>query len=231
MVKKKRPSIEEEVEVVVIEDSDDTKEPEVEKTEKIEEVEKVEEEEKEDKPEKSSAGHEEEASEPFSKKELEEENNNRPSFLKTVFWMIFPVILLILAAGAGIFIYNLGVEKGKQEAQAVITPTPEPTSAPTHAIQLKRQDLKIQVLNGAGVAQTASKAKTFLEELGYEDIDTGNAGSFDFEQTVIAIKEEREDIGELLKDDLSSDYNVSEDFETLDEDSDYDAVVTIGSSD
>lgn len=224
--KKARPNIEEEIETVVIEVSDDTKEPE------IENVNKVEKKEKEDKSEQSSdvREKEEEEKEPFSKEELEDKDSNKPSFLKTIFWMIFPVILLILAVAAGIFIYNLGVKKGMQEAVATITPTPEETTAtPTPKTTLKRGDLKIQVLNGAGVGGTASKAKKFLEELGYEDIDTGNADSFDFKEAKIAIKEGKDNVGEFLKDDLSSDYSVSKDFTTLDEESKYDVVVTIGS--
>ena len=74
----------------------------------------------------------------------------------------------------------------------------------------------------------AGEAKDFLEGLGYEDVDTGNAGAYDFEETEVAIKEGKEEYLDLLIGDLSEEYEVSEDSETLDEDSDYDAVVTVG---
>ena len=111
--------------------------------------------------------------EPFSKEELKEEE--KTPFYKTFFWMVVPVILLIAAAAAGVFIYQLGVSRGKQMQQEE-TPVAQPTATPTPpAPTLKRADLKVQVLNGAGVAGTASSAQEFLEGLGYEDIDTDNA--------------------------------------------------------
>ena len=142
--------------------------------------------------------------------------------------MVVPVILLIAAAAAGVFIYQLGVSRGKQMQQEE-TPVAQPTATPTPpAPTLKRADLKVQVLNGAGVAGTASSAQEFLEGLGYEDIDTDNADSFDFEETEIAIKEDKEKYVELLNDDLLKKYVVSKTIKTLPEDSKYDVVITIG---
>lgn len=163
--------------------------------------------------------------ESFSKEELVEEAST--PFYKSLFWMVAPVILLAGAIAAGVFIYQLGVKKG-MEIQQAVEPTPAPTPTPIPAPILKRENLKVQVLNGAGVAGTAGKAKEFLEELGYKDVDTGNADSYDFGQTEIAIKEDKEEYAKLLKDDLSKEYAVSEDVTALKDDSEYDVIITIG---
>ena len=44
----------------------------------------------------------------------------------------------------------------------------------------------------------------------------------------MAIKEEKEDYLDLLLEDLGEEYTVSSQTETLDEDSDFDAVITVG---
>lgn len=160
----------------------------------------------------------------FSKEELKE---GKTPFYKPLLWMIVPVVLLMGAVVSGVFIYNLGLKKGMETTLVQATPTPQLPS-PTPAPKLAREDLKIHVLNGAGIAGTASKAKEFLEGLGYKDIDTGNADSFDFEETEIALREEKKDYFDLLKEDLDKEYFVAEDLKSLEDESEYDAVVTIG---
>jgi len=64
--------------------------------------------------------------------------------------------------------------------------------------------------------------------LGYKDIAVGNADSFDFEKTEISIKEGKKDYLDILTNDLSDGYRVLEETKTLDEESEFDAVITIG---
>lgn len=154
------------------------------------------------------------------------------SFLNKKFiWIGLPAILIIGALIGGIFIYRAGVKSARivqEEPSPTPLPSPTETAEPSPEPELKREDLKLQVLNGRGVAGTASDAKEFLEGLGYKDVAVGNADSFDFEKTEVSIKEDKKDYLEMLTDDLSKEYVVSEDTETLDAESDFDAVITIG---
>ena len=73
-----------------------------------------------------------------------------------------------------------------------------------------------------------ARRKELLEGLGYKDIAIANADSFDFEKTEISIKEGKKDYLDMLTNDLSDCYRVLEETKTLDEESEFDAVVVIG---
>jgi len=66
------------------------------------------------------------------------------------------------------------------------------------------------------------------EGLGYEDIEAGNADSYDYEATEIYIKADKEDYLSLLTEDLSKGYTLAEEALTLDEDREFDVVVMVG---
>lgn len=120
------------------------------------------------------------------------------------------------------------VQKSKVKSQNLtlvqVTPTPQPSPA---AADIKRADLKLQVLNGSGVAGAAAKAKTFLEGLGYVDVVTGNADG-DFAQTEVDIKSAKKSAERMLKKDLGEKYALADTIGELDETSDYDVVITLG---
>lgn len=139
--------------------------------------------------------------------------------------LIIAVFLLGAAFGAGIAIYQNGV---KTQNQTTAEPTETPTLTPTPTPILEKKDLNFEVLNGAGVAGTAAEAKSFLEGKGYVVAETGNADNFDYTETTISIKDSKKEYLLLLTDDLSENYTVASDSSTLDEDSEFDAVVTIG---
>ncbi len=54
------------------------------------------------------------------------------------------------------------------------TPVPKETPTPTPE-EVAKEVLKVQILNGSGVSGQAGKLKKAMEELGYKDIETGNA--------------------------------------------------------
>lgn len=170
---------------------------------------------------------------PSEKPEHEEEPedfsflNKKPESRSSsrIFWLAVVVLLLVVAVVGGVLVFKDKVNFGPgptPEPTTEVTPTSEPTLIPD------RSELKIQILNGSGAPGTAGKAKEFLEELGYEVADTGNAKNYDYEETEISLKESRMDFKALLVEDLGKEYEISEDVGTLDEDSDYDAVVIIG---
>lgn len=167
-----------------------------------------------------------------SKKEVKEEKkeeSEKPNYL----WIIIPTALLVGALVGGLITYFSGVSKLDKD-EVIPTPisseAPEAESSPeaTSAATLKRDILKIQVLNGSGVSGAAGKAKTYLEDLGYQDVDTGNASVSDLTETEISIKEEMEEYTSLLTSDLSEDYQVADSVKTLVTTSKYDVVITLG---
>lgn len=143
------------------------------------------------------------------------------------------VVLVLALVGGGIFVYRRAMGKKEAEPATIEESTPPgetPTEAPeaTPTPELDRSELKVQVLNGRGVAGAAGKAQELLEGLGYEDVATGNADNYDYEKTEISIKEDKEAYLEMLTDDLSDDYTLAAEPNILDEDSDYDSIIIIG---
>lgn len=152
---------------------------------------------------------------------------------KEVFFIAFPTAIIVAALTGGILYYNNN--KTAEEAPtlapaATATPTAEPEETASPSAELSRSDLSVQILNGIGEAGVATTAQTLLEDLGYEDISTANAATYDFEETVISIKEDKEDYLDMIIEDLEDSYTIADDTETLDEDSDYDVTITVGSS-
>jgi len=142
-------------------------------------------------------------------------------------WMLLIAFILGLAVGA-VTMYLVKAQSSKvssQQETAVVDQTPEPTTAPV--TEVKREDLKVQVLNGSGVSGAAAQAKTLLEGLGYLDVETGNADG-DFAETEIEIKADKAAVEVLVKKDLEDEYSLSDTVGELDESSDYDVVITLG---
>jgi hypothetical protein len=148
----------------------------------------------------------------------------KKSKLPFILLIIF-VFLLGAAVGAGLAIYQNRISTQKEvSSEPTVTEVPTPTPTPI----LERKDLNLEVLNGAGVAGTAAKAKAFLEEKGYVVAESGNADNFNFTETTISIKDSKKEYLMLLTDDLSENYTVASESSALSEDSEFDAVVTIG---
>lgn len=146
-------------------------------------------------------------------------------------WIIILTALLVGALAGGFITYFSGLSR-IDAPQA--TSTPEATVAPVEAspeptdTTLKREDLKIQVLNGSGVAGAAGKAKAVLEGLGYKNVEAGNASRQDFATTEISILKAKERYLEMLKKDLSETYTLNEKVGTAATSSKYDVIITLG---
>lgn len=160
----------------------------------------------------------------------DEDNEDKPNYL----WIIVPTALLVGALVGGLITYFSGVSN---QTTVEVTPTPVATTAPqnggteptaTPSSTLKRDSLKVQVLNGSGVSGLAGKVKTMLEGLGYKGVVAGNASSSDFEKTEVAIKESKKEYLDLVIKDLSSDYEAVEAEKALPANSSYDVVITVG---
>lgn len=161
--------------------------------------------------------------------ETPDEYDDKPNYL----WIIVPTALLVGALVGGLITYFSGLSRLEGD-EPTVTPvattasevkeTPVASSAPT----LKRDGLKLQVLNGSGVSGAAGKAKTLLEGLGYTSVDTGNASSSDFANTEVAVKESAKEYMDLIIKDLSKDYEATAAAKVLPTNSKYDIVITLG---
>ncbi|MEK7472707.1 MAG: LytR C-terminal domain-containing protein [Patescibacteria group bacterium] len=158
------------------------------------------------------------------------EEEEKSSYL----WIIIPTALLVGALVGGLITYFSGISRLSKEDQtlapsATVEPAIEPTPTASPSSSLKREQIKLQVLNGSGISGFAGKAKTYLEGLGYKDVMTGNAKTSDFTNTVISVKDSKKELLETIKTDLSKNYQVTEKTETLPASSKYDFVITLGS--
>lgn len=148
-------------------------------------------------------------------------------------WIIVPTALLVGALVGGLITYFSGISKLNSEPVsptpvASITPSVEATPTASPSSTLKKDDLKVQILNGSGVSGAAGKVKTLLEGLGYKLIDTGNASMSDLAQTEVSLKDSKKDyFNEIIKD-LSKSYTATESAKTLSGSSKYDVVITLG---
>lgn len=166
--------------------------------------------------------------EPVAVMETEDEFE-KPNYL----WIIVPTALLVGALVGGLITYFSGISKLNMVVSSpspIATTIPEvqetPKSSP--ASEVKRDGIKVQILNGSGVAGAAGKAKTLLEGLGYKDVDTGNAASSDFATTEVAVKESNDSYLDLIINDLSKNYEAKEGSKPLSASSKYDIVITLG---
>lgn len=161
--------------------------------------------------------------------EVIEEEVEKTNYL----WIIIPTALLVGALVGGLITYFSGISKLDINSPtpspiATTEPVVESTPSATPASTIKREDLKVQVLNGSGISGEASKAKTLLEGLGYKNVDTGNASSSDFAQTEISIKVASKDALATVIKDLSSKYSAVEASKPLVITSKFDIIVTLG---
>ena len=107
-----------------------------------------------------------------------------------------------------------------------VTPTPVAPS-PTPTPSVKREELKISVLNGSGTPGKATEVRDLLLEKGYSDIVRGNADNFDYTVSELQVKKSKKEAVNLLKEDLQK--NVPTFKETVLEESDNaDVVLIIG---
>lgn len=155
----------------------------------------------------------------------------KPNYL----WIIVPTALLVGALVGGLITYFSGISN--MSSSSNVTPTPIATTLPdtntvtptaTPASSLKKDAIKIQVLNGSGVSGLAGKVKTMLEGLGYKNVVAGNASSSDFKETEVAIKESKKEYLDLIIKDLTDDYKAVEADKPLSATSAYDVVITLG---
>lgn len=165
---------------------------------------------------------------------------NRQSSRKArafLFVAVFVILIGVLIVAGNFFLSTQETGETGQRMAATPTsqpPTPEATAAatptPTPQEELDKSALIIQVLNGSGTSGAASDVADLLRGAGYTVSSTGNAETFEYEQTVVQIKESQEQYADALITDLSTEYDVSSEVETLAENARFDAIVIVGAN-
>ena len=146
---------------------------------------------------------------------------------------LITIILLLLGAVVGGVLY---FQKGVSEPSAPdvsVSPTSIPEETPEVVVDeaLDLTETSISVLNGSGIAGEAGKVKDLLSSAGFvnDNIQTGNADSYDYENISMSIKEDLSDnILTEMKNALSEDYEVEVSEDYLQENSTYDVVIIVG---
>jgi hypothetical protein len=120
-----------------------------------------------------------------------------------------------------------GSDSTLESPEPSITPEPSPTPTPVDIATYK-----INILNGSGKIGEASKVGDLLEEDGFSIDSTGNASRYDYQETIIQTKEEiSEEITSSISSLLTNAGYTPEFGDVLDEDEDYDIIITVGQSD
>jgi len=141
-------------------------------------------------------------------------------------YIIIGVVLVLIIVAAFFFLKKDKPDEKKDQTQKEqITPTKTPS--PTPEPEIAKDELTLLVQNGSGVEGAAGSLASTLEDLGYQQPDTENADNYDYVGLTIKVKEDKDDIYDLLYQDLENEFDQIEQ-ETLDEDSEYDAVLIIG---
>lgn len=117
--------------------------------------------------------------------------NSEPKKKRNLIIAIVGIILLILlGVGAWFVLSDPTTEEATPEQETIEiqpTSTPVPTETP---VPIERSEIRIQVLNGTGVSGEAGLLQEELEELGYEDIEAGNADNTDYEAAEVTFNED-----------------------------------------
>ena len=150
---------------------------------------------------------------------------------KKILLVIFAV--LIIAAGASfVFIkQKKQAASPKKEAEiAPVSPIPTPAEESTTAAEIEeisKEDLKIQILNGTGIAGQAQDLADLLKSDGFGDITLSNSPTTDNTQTKVSFKDR---VPQIVKDNLTQ--KLEEIFETVQietlQESDFDIEITTG---
>ncbi|MFO0703775.1 MAG: LytR C-terminal domain-containing protein [Patescibacteria group bacterium] len=112
------------------------------------------------------------------------------------------------------------------------TETPPPTMTPvpptpTPTVEVKREEVNVKVLNGTGVAGQAGGLKAALLKAGYVGVVTDNADKYDYTQSVVQIKSDKEFLKGTISEDIKG-FITDPKYETLEKTEKADVVIIIG---
>ena len=157
-------------------------------------------------------------------------DNNKFNYKAMIVFVCSVVVILIGVFGFFYFNQSSGeIKSPVEESSQMIEQSPsiEPTMTPSLNEKIAREEISIKILNGSGAVGLASQAEAVLLDLGYKNIEIGNAENYDYQLGVIRVKEDESAVSLLIREDLKGDYSFEEEDEVLSETSPYDVIIVI----
>jgi hypothetical protein len=142
------------------------------------------------------------------------------------------VVIVIVTLVIGFFLLR---RPSQQQSEEKLSPTPTeafeqlPTEEPSPAV--KKDSLKIKILNGTGKPGQAAQVLTLLKDAGFNEANmkTGNAQNYATQPTTIKIKKGLDSYATEIKNLLQKSFDeVKIDSNYLDAIEDYDIIITTG---
>lgn len=149
----------------------------------------------------------------------------KQSNAKLVVVLITVFVVLIGVVAGGFFVYQnamRGVDSEPQviESEVVVPSAPvdevitessqsAEASPSSQVTEIDKTEVSIRVLNGSGIPGEAGKAADLIKADGFTTVTTGNADSYDYEETEVSVKDGQELLFELVRDALSQTYTVT----------------------
>lgn len=154
------------------------------------------------------------------------------------------IALILLFIGGSVFVVKYLADNSiisvpflskssEKVVEATPTPTPAPTPEPTieKITETKLQNFngyKLEVLNGSGIRGEADKVTELMNPLGFDEISSGNADSYNYQETQVSFKSAELYRGIELIEDTLSQYALLFSEEPLPEDYPYDVKIIVG---
>lgn len=125
----------------------------------------------------------------------------------TLIFIALAILALVLVGAWLIFGRGESEEIVEQEVTPTVSEeTSSPTPIPTQ-VEIDRDEVSIQILNGTGIGGAAGDLQDEMKDLGYSDIEVGNASSQDYETTsVIFSSDLSKEVVDEITDKLKSIY-------------------------
>lgn len=126
-------------------------------------------------------------------------DNNPPevkkrSSSKIIWWITLGVALVLIFVLAVTLREEFVKPPAKKAAVLVEVFSPTPTVSPAPVVEISKEELKVEILNGTGIAGQAAEVKKIMEGVGFVTIEMGNAQEKVTEAIVIFSKNVSEDI-------------------------------------
>lgn len=151
---------------------------------------------------------------------------------KNLLFVVFAVLFIVIAVSA--LVYTKQKRQAVSEKKAVeitqVSPTPAATEESTVSAkdeEVSKEALKIQILNGTGVAGQAQDLADLLKSDGFGEITLGNVSAKGDKKTTVGLKES---VSSIIKDEVTK--KLEDLFETVEavtlSESEFDIEITTG---
>ncbi|MBU1256703.1 LytR C-terminal domain-containing protein [Patescibacteria group bacterium] len=165
--------------------------------------------------------------------EPSEKNDVKTKSNKGLF-MALAITLVVGGALTGGILYSRSAtnnqdirSKANETPEAVVTETVTETPTPTPE-ELDLTEYTLQIQNGSGTAGQAGAVDEILQAEGFNEADTTNADSYDYQDTEVQLKADTpKAVYDTIERALNSDYDVKLG-DALEEDSEFDVVIIVG---